>query len=238
MRPFPLFGVVHAVILTITIVTPLLLAAVARRSRWAARGIGPALAGILIVQKLVGLALAVADPALRAADCLPMHLCDWAAFAVIFALLWHGPLAFELAWFWGLAGTFQGILTPDLRTGWTDLRTWLFFVSHCGIVAGAIYLALGLRLRPRPGAILRVFAWSQVYLLACGLTNLLCATNYGYVCAKPLSASLLDRLGSWPWYLLSLEALALIFFLILQIPFWIKERGRIREDAAGRADRA
>jgi len=45
----------------------------------------------------------------------PFHLCDIAAFICGFALITRKPLMCELAYFWGLAGTMQGLLTPDLN---------------------------------------------------------------------------------------------------------------------------
>ena len=43
---------------------------------------------------------------------LPMQLCDWALFLTVASLLWRSPRCFEVAYFWGLAGTLQGLLTP------------------------------------------------------------------------------------------------------------------------------
>jgi len=45
---------------------------------------------------------------------LPFHLCDVAAFAGAVALLKRDPLAAELVYFFGLAGTLNGLITPAL----------------------------------------------------------------------------------------------------------------------------
>jgi len=41
--------------------------------------------------------------------------------------------------------------------------------------------------------------------------------NYGYLLYKPSQPSLFDFLGSWPWYLVSIEAIALANFCFLDL---------------------
>jgi len=82
---------------------------------------------------------------------LPFHLCDLATFLCGFALLTRRPLLCELSYFWGLAGTMQGLLTPDLRHSFPDPVYLSFFLQHGVIVITAFILPLGLGWRPRTG---------------------------------------------------------------------------------------
>lgn len=65
------------------------------------------------------------------------------------------------------------------------------------------------------------------------LINRLLKSNYMYMMKKPGGgASLLDVLGPWPWYLLSAEAVTIVFFYLLYLPFWIARKVKEKKDLA------
>ena len=104
--------------------------------------------------------------------------------------------------------TSQALLTPVLHK--VALLPFLaFFGLHSLVVWAAIYLTWGVGLRPDwrsyRVAVLATMCWGLVMFTF----NRLAATNYGFLDAKPQVESMLDLLGTWPWYLLSLIACAL-----------------------------
>lgn len=155
---------------------------------------------------------------------LPCHLCDAAAACGVYTLLTKNRLTAELTWFWGLAGTANGLITPALASDFPNPAYTAFFLIHGGVVATAVYIVAGLRLSPRRGALWRVFAWTQVYALTAALVNVITGANYGFLRAKPPQASLMDKLGDWPWYIAGLQAMALLLFCLLYLPFVRKNR--------------
>jgi hypothetical integral membrane protein (TIGR02206 family) len=165
-------------------------------------------------------------------DALPMQLCDWTTIAVIAALMTCRRGVYEAAYFWGLAGTLQAIVTPALQEGFPSPRFFNFFVGHSGVVVGVLYLTALEGLRPRPWSIARAMLWSEVYLGAALLVNYLTGANYGFLSHRPVTKSLLDYLSDNHWlYLLELNLLALGFYLVLYLPFWIRDMVRSDEGA-------
>ena len=157
--------------------------------------------------------------ALNRENALPCHLCDVAALCGVAALWLRNQRLTELVWFWGLAGTLNGLITPALDESFPSPRFLFFFALHGGVVVSAVYLVAGLRLRPAPGGVWRAFGWLQVYLVAAATVDFVTGANYGFLRAKPPQASLMDLMGPWPWYLVGLEALALALFSLLYVPF-------------------
>src|SRR6185503_2845267 len=94
---------------------------------------------------------------------LPLNLCDWAQGALIVALLSRNQFAYELGYFWGLGGTLQGVITPDVGRGFPDIQFLLFMLDHAGLIAALLYLTLGTRLRPVPESLPRVIAATLIY---------------------------------------------------------------------------
>ncbi len=153
---------------------------------------------------------------------LPLHLCDVATLTAGFALLTKRPLLCALTYFWGLAATIQALLTPALSVGFPHLAFVMFFVQHFAIVATALYLPIVEGWRPqRPlwKAPLVIYGWSVVYLMVAMGVNKLLGTNFAFASRPPDNPSLIDHLGPWPWYLVSMQGIAVVFFYLLVLPF-------------------
>jgi hypothetical integral membrane protein (TIGR02206 family) len=228
---FALFGALHLTIIALTVAIPAALSIWTRRSErpQIERILAAVVAAILVLDRVVILSLALHDGRIiHWAEALPMHLCDWAMIVVVVALLRGSQLTYELAYFWGLSGTVQAILTPDLADPFPSPYFISFFVSHCGIVVSVLFMTWGIGKRPLPGSIWRAVLWSQVYLVCAGVVDWLTGTNFGYLAAKPGHASLLDSFAPWPWYILELELASVLFYGIFYSPFWIADRRRHR----------
>lgn len=193
------------------------LAVVCRRFPQWRRTIRLALGWFLIVNELVWWRFRYAHEGVHLAN-LPLQLCDvtlWAS--AVACLTLAGPIV-ELAYFAGLAGAGMALLTPDLWSPWPTYPAIYFFLAHSGIVIICVVLVFGRVCPLRPGAMWRAFALLLTYALGVGIFNQIYGTNYMYLCRKPKNASLLDALGSWPWYLVAGAATALVLFWLLWLP--------------------
>jgi hypothetical integral membrane protein (TIGR02206 family) len=171
---------------------------------------------------------------------LPLQLCDLAAFVAAVALFRRSSRWFEPAYYWAMGGSLQALLTPDVIQGFPSPEFWLFFVPH-GLVIAAVFFATGtLGLRPRPGSILRVAGMTLGVCAVAGAVNWRWGANYLYLREKPGAATLMDWLGPWPWYLLSLLPVALLFMALWYSPFRLADRRAARggREPASRMGRA
>jgi uncharacterized membrane protein YwaF len=59
--------------------------------------------------------------------------------------------------------------------------------------------------------------------------NMLLGTNFLYINGKPATASILDMLPAWPYYLIYMELIGIVVFMLLYLPFIIKDwRARVK----------
>lgn len=165
------------------------------------------------------LAYSLADGQFHLENYIPCHLCDVAAILTGLALLKNHQTLKEIAYFWGLAGTLQGLITPALYYNFPHPIYLSFFWLHGFVVLSALILPLGLGWRPRKYAVWHAFLWLQVYVVIAFTLNAILDTNFAFLTNKPAYASLMDYLSPEPWHLIGLEILALCFFFILSLPF-------------------
>jgi len=223
-HPFHVCSPSHLTVIFLTIALPIVLALIVHRtkSRALERSICFAISALLLINYVAYLIVARQFGVAAWQKMLPMQLCDWAMIVIIVAL-WTGSRRWlEIAYFWGIGGTLQAIITPNLQFGFPDLRFISFFVAHSGIIIGIIFLMLIYGFRPRVIGMLRTFAWTEVYFVIAFTTDLLTGENYGFLLHKPEAASLLSFLSdSRPLYLLEFHGLAFLFFTLLYSPFAI-----------------
>jgi hypothetical integral membrane protein (TIGR02206 family) len=229
---FHTFNIQHLITLGTIAVLCFIVAMIARKGsgsqrKWLRLSLGILLLGymtVLYVRQGLGHALSLEYS-------LPLELCSLVLIASTIAIFWSNRLITEIAYFWGMGGVLQATLTPDLALGFPSWDFIFFFWGHGATLLAIVFLISRPEFKPGKGSILQMMIALNIYALVVGTVDKIMGWNYGYLCRKPAMPSLLDFLGPWPWYLLSLEAIAFMTFLILSLPWRFRASSR-RNDRA------
>jgi hypothetical integral membrane protein (TIGR02206 family) len=159
---------------------------------------------------------------------LPFHLCNFLPFATLYVLLTGNSRFFGILYFFIMAGTLQAIITPDLKESFPHFIYFRFWIVHCGLVMLVCYFLFVLKWEIRKSDIPAAWITANLYLLFSIIINLITGGNYFFSMRKPETASLLDYLGPWPWYLLTGQVAMLLFFVLLYQPVnWLQKKSLV-----------
>lgn len=154
---------------------------------------------------------------------LPLELCSMMSICAAIMLLTKNKFLFEIVYFVGIGGTIQALVTPNLFFGYPQFRYIQFFLDHFLLILAPLLMIWLYEYTITKSSIVRAFLAINVLALIVFFINSFIDANYMFLKRKPSTPSLLDLLGSYPYYLLSLELITLIVFLILYVPFIRKE---------------
>jgi len=151
---------------------------------------------------------------------LPLQLCSISYILTIVMLFYPSYRLYEFLYFAGVGGAVQALLTPAaILSGFPHFTYFYFFIGHGAIVWVALYMTWVYGYRPTWHSIWRTLLYLNVLLAVIVPVNWITGGNYLFVAEKPSGDSLLNFLGPWPWYLVSLEGVAAVLFVILYLPF-------------------
>jgi len=155
---------------------------------------------------------------------LPFHLCRLLALILPFVIYFKNEKWFGITYFFTMVGTLQALLTPDLPLAAPHYSYASYWILHGVLIYLPIYciVVFGFRITKRD--FINAVIAGNAYLLLTLIVNLTIGANYFYTSHKPPSASLLDFLGPWPWYILSVELLTIFLFVLAWIPFWFSRK--------------
>lgn len=152
---------------------------------------------------------------------LPLFLCSFLALIIPIFTTSRKFWMFEILVFWIIAGTTQGILTPDIKDGFPTFDYFRYWTVHLGLVSIIVYAIVVLKMRPKFKSVLKSILALQVYALIILFLNWFLNANYSYLSNKPEVASAFDFLHDWPWYILEMELIIIPYFLIIYLVFYL-----------------
>jgi hypothetical integral membrane protein (TIGR02206 family) len=219
---FAPYGLTHWVVLAITVVGAVLLARLGRRYRdTPAAETFTRIFAVVQLTVTLGFMIVWLTPAFfDVKQSLPLHLSDVLRLVAAYALWSRRPWAFALTYYWGLTFNPQAMLTPDLRPDVAPaLEIASYWLQHVLVMWAAVYLTWGLGLHPNWRSYRLALAATVGWATIIFIINRALGTTYGYLNGKPSSASLLDLMGQWPWYLLVSLALLVAFWALITWPW-------------------
>lgn len=150
---------------------------------------------------------------------LPLELCSIASLLSAFMLLTRNKFLVEVLYFIAIAGSLQALVTPELYFGFPQYRFIQFFIDHFLLLLSPLLVIWLDNCKIKALSIIKAWLFLNGLALVVFFLNYLLQANYMFLMHKPSTPSLLDLLGEHPFYLLSLEIIALILFLIMYLPF-------------------
>ncbi|WP_188207484.1 YwaF family protein [Alkalibacillus aidingensis] len=157
---------------------------------------------------------------------LPLQLSSISLYLCAFMLLTKNYRIFEVTFFISMTGGIMAMITPELYFGFPHMRFFQFFIAHFVIILACLYMFWVEKYHPTLKSVLRAFVALNVIALLVYGVNQLIGSNYMFLNGKPSSTTLLDYLGPYPWYILSLEGITIILFLVIYGMVVITSRGK------------
>ena len=160
---------------------------------------------------------------------LPFHLCNFLTLIYPYVAIKNSRWLFAILYFWILVGTFQAILTPDLKERFPDPVYFKYWIVHCGLVLLVLHGLFVFDFKIYKKDLYRAVWGANIYLIFSLIVNLGTGGNYFFSMKKPEAASLLDFLGPWPWYLITGQVAMLVLFHIYYLPihYWAKNANNV-----------
>jgi hypothetical integral membrane protein (TIGR02206 family) len=146
---------------------------------------------------------------------LPFQLCSIMMWLSAALLLTRSRKLYEITFFIGILGAVQALLTPNLDAAFPQFRFFQFFLAHGAIIGASVFLTAVEGYRPRLSSMFKAIGWLHVLAVPAAVTNYFTGSNFMFLTRKPDTASLLDLLAPWPWYLLQLEIVTLMLCSLL-----------------------
>jgi len=161
------------------------------------------------------------------ATTLPFQLCTMSVYLSIWMLISEKYHVFEIVFFIGIGGAIQAILTPELYYNFPHFRFIHFFIAHIAIILASLYMVFVKKYKPTLKSLWKSFLCLNVLAFMVFNINQLTGGNYMFLSRKPTNPSLLDYLGDYPWYILSLEGVAIILYFIMYMPFAFTRKRKV-----------
>ena len=167
---------------------------------------------------------------------ISLHMCGFSLFISCYALYTRNQTAFELSFFWGLAGALQAIITPDpTRFYFGYISTFWSFLSHGLIILNVLWMIFVFDMRCRKYSLINTVIITNGAVFVVGLINNVIGNgaNYWFISQKP-SGENPALIGEWPYYLITFQLAGILFMMLIYSPMrYVVKRNLVKEQIRG-----
>ena len=170
---------------------------------------------------------------------LPFHLCHFGFYFSLLAIYFKCSknkisenkiqFLFDIAFAIGFSGALQGILTVDF----TDINNTIGVITghlqHSLIILNSLWLIFVYKMRFSIKGIFNFLIFLNVLVIPLGLINYFLGSNYLFLCIAPAVENPLLFTSEWPYYILIIDALSIVYMYVLYIPFMIYNQIKVRK---------
>lgn len=195
---------------------------------------------LIIVGDIASRIWLISNGTFRASYDMALHMCDISGVMIpIFLFMKPGALKekmYNLLFIWGLGGALMALLTPEMGGyAFPSYYYFNFFIKHSMIIFGVLIATFFHGMRPK----IKLLGWVMIVSTAIvaviyGIDQLVRllppfeAGNYMFLSYPPTGGSMIDMLvdifGPSPFYIIGLEILGVLIYIILWLPFFIAGR--------------
>ncbi|MFC4408974.1 TIGR02206 family membrane protein [Chungangia koreensis] len=209
--PFSMFSISHLVMLSLFIIITMMMVVYRRNilpDKWGKAEIGLAIS--LIGLEATNQFWMFHNGLWRVGRSLPLELCNIGLLLCILLLLTKKSIFFELLFFLAIFGATLAIFTPALKYDFPHYRFFHFFIAHAAIVWVSLYYWLVKGYKLTFYSVIKLLIFLNTLLPVVLYVNQMHNGNYWFLRHKPVSPSLFDIMGPYPWYILTFEGMLLM----------------------------
>ena len=179
----------------------------------------------------------ISNGTFRASYDMALHMCDISGVMMpLFLFMKPGKLRekiYNLMFIWGLGGALMALLTPEMGGyAFPSYYYFNFFIKHSMIIFGVLAATIFYGMRPK----IKYLGWVMIISTAIvaavyGIDQIIRLLppfepgNYMFLSYPPTGGSLIDLLvdifGPSPYYIIGLEIIGAVIYVILWLPFFV-----------------
>ena len=155
-------------------------------------------------------------------ELVPIHMCNLSTLFIGIFLITKKRLFFEVAFFWGIGGGINALITPDIPNSFPDPQYILFFFGHGLLIIAIAYACISLANRPTLNSVKNGIYFSLITLPVIYFINKILGppANYWYLGSKPVGDSILNLFPAPPLHIPVLIIIGVILFFLIYSPYW------------------